>query len=146
LIGAPAAPPKTPAPAPGGTEPTEDGAMKQALAGVREMLAKWRRVATPTDFLGLRAQGPAWARAHPLKEVMIHQQLLLEKGEVAWGALLQANNALFKPGPDDHPGAMLYSRDPYFEGRPQGLGKVARTIFPHSQRPCCSFASTLRSS
>src|SRR5262249_25533259 len=50
-------------------------------------------------------------------------------GEVVWGALLQANNALFKPGPDDHPGAALYSSDAYFDARPHELRGIARTLF-----------------
>jgi hypothetical protein len=56
-------------------------------------------------------------------------QLLLQKGTVVWGALLQANNALFQKGPADHPGAVLYSSDPYFEARPQELRAIAHQVF-----------------
>jgi hypothetical protein len=131
LIGATAAP-TTPTPTtPARSAPSEDSAMKQALTHVREALAKWRRVATPSDFLGLRAPGPSWIRTHALNEIVTHQPLLLQKGEVVWGAVLQANNALFKPGPNDHPGAVVYGRDPYFDSRPHELGAIASKLFSY---------------
>jgi hypothetical protein len=109
----------------------EDGVMKQALAGAREALEKWRRIATPSDFLGLRAAGPGWIRGHALNECVVQQQLLLQKGHMVWGALLQANNALFKRGPEDHAGAVLYSNERYFDARPQELHAIANDLFSY---------------
>jgi hypothetical protein len=129
----------------------EDATMKQALVNVREALAKWRRLATPTDFLAVRGAGPGWVRGHALEENVAQQVLLLQKGDVVWGALLQANNALFKPGPDDLPGAILYSRDAYFDARPQALRAIARTLFgykgadaPQSVRPITEWLANER--
>ena len=103
--------------------------MKQALASVREALSKWQRVATQTDVLGLRAAEPHWVRGQLLSELVAKQALLLLKGEVVWGALIQANNALFNPGTDDLPGAVVFSADRYFDAHPQELHGIARTLF-----------------
>jgi hypothetical protein len=43
----------------------------------------------------MRAAGPSWVHGHALRENVLQQALLLQKGEVVWAALLQANNALF---------------------------------------------------
>jgi hypothetical protein len=135
-----AAAPRASAPANGAA--AEDATMKLALLSVREALAKWRRVATPTDVTQLRAAAPSWIPGHPLQENVAQQALLLKSGEVVWGALIQANNALFRKGPDDHPGAVLFSNDPYFDGRPQELYAIANKLLsfkgtqaPESLRP-----------
>jgi hypothetical protein len=116
---------------PGDAAAADDNEMKQALANVREALSKWRRIATQTDVIGIRAAGPDWVRGHALSENVAQQALLLQKGEVVWGALLQANNALFKKGPDDLPGAVIYSTDRYFDARPHELAGIATRLFAH---------------
>jgi len=115
----------------GASATAEDSAMAQALANVREALSKWRRIATQTDVIGMRAPGPSWAQGHALRENVAQQALLLQKGEVVWAALLQANSALFKKGPDDLPGAVIYSTDRYFDARPQELAGIASKLFAH---------------
>jgi hypothetical protein len=116
---------------PDGASTADDNEMKQALANVREALSKWRRIATQTDVIGMRAAGPDWVRGHALSENVTQQALLLQKGDVVWGALLQANNALFKKGPDDLPGAVIYSADRYFDARPHELAGIAGKLFAH---------------
>jgi len=102
-----------------------DAPMAAILDGIREKLGIWRRLATPTDYSGLRCVGPAWLSAHPLQTTVANQKFLLEKGEVVWGAMLQANTLLFAPGPDDHPAAIIFSRDPHFASRPGALSAIA---------------------
>jgi len=109
--------------------------MKQALDGVREALAKWRKIATKTDILALRSAPPTWMyAAHPLNEAVAQQTMLLQKGEIVWGALIQANNNLFSAGPDGHPGAVLYSGDRYFDTRPDELHKMALELYKHKDK------------
>lgn len=52
-------------------------------------------------------------------------QVLAEHGQVVWGSIVQANNKLFQPGNEDLPGVTVYSRDSYFDGRPEQLFAIA---------------------
>ena len=54
---------------------------------------------------------------------------LLLEGEVVWGALVQANNLLFKPGPNDHPAMTIYAADRSFSGRLEDLRAVAHRLY-----------------
>ncbi|MDP1612108.1 MAG: hypothetical protein Q8M11_13730 [Sulfuritalea sp.] len=106
-----------------------DPTMSAILEGVREKLGIWRRLATPTDYSTLRSIGPDWLLHHPLFPTVANQRMLLEKGDVVWGALLQANSLLFSAGPDDHPAAAIYSLDTHFESRPSALRCIAHYLF-----------------
>jgi hypothetical protein len=64
-----------------------------------------------------------------LIEVYRRQKLLLKQGTVFWGALVQANNRLFKDGPDDHPALTTYSESGAFENSPDKLVDIARRLF-----------------
>ncbi|HEX8988256.1 MAG TPA: hypothetical protein VF816_09850 [Rhodocyclaceae bacterium] len=108
-----------------------DYAMATMLRQTQDQLTTWRRMATSRDIQGLRAMDPGWMGKGPLAEVFAGQALLLEKGLVVWGALVQANNGLFQAGEDDLPAALLYSTDPHFEARPQALRRIARELFAY---------------
>jgi hypothetical protein len=78
-------------------------------------------------LLGARAP---WMRGtEGLGEAFEKQRLLLTQGSLVWGALVQANMALFGPGANDHPAQMLVSRDPWFDARPAELRAIARRLY-----------------
>jgi hypothetical protein len=106
----------------------QDPSMASALAEVRASLDTWRAGATPDDYLDLREGDSAWLRDDPLGAIVNAQAMLLSKGTVVWGALVLANGDLFEPGPDDKPAALVYSRDPHFDGRPQALRRIASAL------------------
>jgi hypothetical protein len=57
------------------------------------------------------------------------QGLLLRKGNIVWGHLVQANNNLFEPGPHDRPAVVTYSADPVFDDRPDLLAAIASRLY-----------------
>jgi hypothetical protein len=109
-----------------------DSSMSAALNKLRAALDQWRARATPDDYLELREGDNGWLRDDPLGAVLDVQAMLLSKGTVHWGALVQANLALFEPGTDDLPAALVYSRDAHFDARPQALRRIAVALAPRS--------------
>jgi hypothetical protein len=78
------------------------------------------------SFLGPK---PAWVQpSDGLNAVFEHQQLLLSEGHLVWGALVQANNLMFKPGDANCPGLLVYSPDPHFDAHPLQLQRLARAF------------------
>jgi hypothetical protein len=71
---------------------------------------------------------PLFPRDDPLGQFYRHQKMLWREGVVAWGAIVQANNALFEPGFRDMPATMIVSTDPALEAGPQRLIDVARHL------------------
>lgn len=73
---------------------------------------------------------PTWMKdTDGLSEVFRQQRTLLSQGRVVWGALVQANNLLFEPGPLDHPAMLVYSLDTYFDARPRELRLIGSKVF-----------------
>lgn len=126
--------PAPPAPGPQAPGPQaidawpEDPGMAASLGAVRAALEAWRRGATEQDYLDLREGDGGWLGADALRPILDVQPMLLSKGQVVWGALVQANMDLFAPGPDDLPAALVYSRDPHFDARPQALRRIAAIL------------------
>ena len=56
-------------------------------------------------------------------------KLLIEQGNIVWGALVQANSRLFKPGSDNCPGDMFYSTDQRMDAQPEVLAECASNLF-----------------
>lgn len=56
-------------------------------------------------------------------------KLLFTQGEIVWAALVQANQDLFQPGPDNLPGAVLYSTDPRMDSCPNIMLQAASELF-----------------
>jgi hypothetical protein len=66
----------------------------------------------------------------PMLRILADQQALLDRGEVVWGRLVQANQILFDPSNSyTAPANVIYSMDPYFDGRLETLGEVAHGLF-----------------
>ena len=66
----------------------------------------------------------------PMLRILADQQGLWERGEVVWGQLVQANQILFDPS-NHHtaPANVIYSPDPFFDGRTETLGRIAHGLF-----------------
>lgn len=73
---------------------------------------------------------PSWlTQSDGLTEFFDRQALLLTEGHIAWGALVQANELLFKPGEANCPALLVHSPDNYFDSRPQELRLIGSTFF-----------------
>ena len=56
-----------------------------------------------------------------------HDRVYYE-GRVTWGALVQAQSALYAPGDWDSTGAVVYSFDRHFDANPQQLERIAANV------------------
>jgi hypothetical protein len=66
----------------------------------------------------LKAKKPPWLPQYPddrLHELYRDQRKLFTTGRVVWANIVQANQLLFAPGPDDSPAEAVYSFDPGLE-------------------------------
>ena len=82
-------------------------------------LTRWR----------LRAPRPTWIRPDDeLIEILHWQNELLNEGEIVWGALVQANGALFQQGDHDLPALTVYAEDQSFDNRPGRLLNIAERL------------------
>lgn len=59
------------------------------------------------------------------------QRILLERGKVVWGAIIQANNVLFEENGAHAclPAAVMYSEDPVYDDQPDQLIEQAHGLF-----------------
>lgn len=114
-------------------------AMRDILARCRRSFGEPPRRLRLTKWADVAFDPPPWLGKHPdvahLKGIAIDawltyegQRELRRHGRVVWGAIVQANAMLFQPGPDDLPGAIVYSEDPHFEDAPQELQAIADRI------------------
>jgi hypothetical protein len=75
----------------------------------------------------LAIDAPPWAGEDDLRFLFDKAQGLLDGGRVVWGAVVQANKALFEPGPmAGAPGEILY--DPHGRTPDADLHSMARTV------------------
>ena len=77
----------------------------------------------------LFTQGPKWAATDPLLYYFQNQKLLLEQGTVVWGHIVQANTLMYKAGPLNCPGDIVYCADPKLVVDVRQLSDVARQLF-----------------
>jgi hypothetical protein len=92
---------------------------------------------TPRQFgwlrrIALRLPRPRWFRVGEsfpaLEQIFARQNELWHNGEIVWGAVLQATDALFEKGIDDLPAVVLYSFDPQCERNLLGLAQAAKQV------------------
>lgn len=69
-----------------------------------------------------------------LNAILAAQKSVIKHGVVVLGAVIQANNLLFKAGPNDHPGELLLSLDPVIA--PETLRAIARELFGLKGKIC----------
>jgi hypothetical protein len=105
-------------------------------ASYREVLATCRSDLGPAPrsyglwdrLTYLRINRPAWAAKDPLGNYFDNRDSLLRDGVVVWGHLVQANQQLFSPGPNDCPGEVVLCPDPKIVVDPAALQEVSRRI------------------
>lgn len=113
---------------------------------VRHLLDDCRRLVGPAprrfsilDWAYLNHDPPPWIdetiEPHELSGIELDhafafrdQQHIRRNGNVVWGALVQANEVLYKPGTLDTAALVLYSEDPYFDERPHELRQAASQL------------------
>ena len=77
----------------------------------------------------LRIPKPKWCtRADLMSQIFRAQKRILRDGLVVWGHLIQANMLLFKPGPMDHPGEVVYCPERLRRVDPDELATVAHRL------------------
>jgi hypothetical protein len=99
-----------------------------ALEIIRENL---RQVAAPWKFwqrLALTQAPPAWMQNDDgLAPIYSQQSRLIRSGTLTWGAMMQANMNLFKPGLQDHPAQTVYASNG--DAHPELLLRAARRLY-----------------
>jgi len=104
--------------------------MAQALQQLRDALAQQRRTMRPEALAAIAGARPAWMRPNDaLSEAVDRQGLLLSRGKVVWGSIVQANTLLFKRGDSDLPAMIVHSREPELDPRPAELRAIAQRIY-----------------
>ena len=91
----------------------------------RELLGPAPRNFTRAQNKVLLAKAPAWHKSDPLSRVVKDRPLLLERGFVAPGVLIQANRLLWGAGPEDSAALALWSDDARLETDLQLLRTLA---------------------
>ena len=89
--------------------------MSNPFEACREKLGAAPRTFTRAQNKILLAKAPTWHKADLLKRVVADRPLLLERGTVAPGVLIQANSHLWSPGADDSAALALWSDDARLE-------------------------------
>jgi hypothetical protein len=104
--------------------------MRRLLEDVRMAIGAPPRIMEADRVAALTPSPPSWFRdTDPLAEIYYRLDHLLLEGKVVWGALVQANNLLFKVGPNDHPAMTIYAPDRSFDDRPEALKAIASRLF-----------------
>ena len=97
---------------------------RQKLGPVPRRFSLWAR------WTYLPVQKPLWCNGQePLKYFFAGQKKLLEEGRVVWGHLIQANGLLFKPGPHNCPGEVVYCVDTRQHLGPEDLAPIASSLY-----------------
>lgn len=102
------------------------------IRSCRELFGQAPRTCRPDDRLAL---DPDLERAFRedddvLLGILRDQDVLLSRGRVVWGHLVQANQILFDPqNRFTCPANVVYSIDPFFDGRLSLLSSMARGLF-----------------
>jgi Fe-S cluster assembly iron-binding protein IscA len=95
------------------------------LAHCRTRLDRYRR-----SVLARVGWWRIWPRTTANQTPLVAQAYrnLIDKGQVVWGAVVQANEALLSPGPYDLPGNVLFSPASDFDERPADLSEIASRV------------------
>lgn len=107
-----------------------DPKLEALIASLRESYAKRQPRLNERSLAALLMKTPSWMKpTDGLAEIYRQQTRLLREGRIVWGALVQANNQLFEPGPMDLPAMLVYSLDPHFDARPAELREIGAKVF-----------------
>jgi hypothetical protein len=117
-------------PASGPVERAADPAMKQMINALRRSFGAGRLLQGGRWMKQVRSEPPAWMTAggDPVRIFYEKQETLFRKGRIGWGALVEADEAMFARGDDDLPGVLVYSEDEYFDARPMELAAIGARL------------------
>jgi hypothetical protein len=110
----------------------EQEAEVSIIRACREHFGLAPRACNPADRIALDpALNQAFVESNDdLLQILHDQDLLLARGHVVWGQLVQANQILFEPtNRMTCPANAIYSTDPFFDGRLALLTRMARGLF-----------------
>lgn len=107
----------------------ESDAARREIAACRTRFFEAIR-SDPDAWRRFAARPPLWARTgrSPLLRVYQGQEALWQSGGIVWAATVQANAALFEPGREDAPAAIVYSLEEAADGNPAELFSVAAAL------------------
>ena len=71
---------------------------------------------------------PPWLERDALQRLKRDRKVLMERGRVVPGAIVQANYGLYDPRADELPADVVWSEDPFFRKNPLELMVVARRV------------------
>ena len=96
-------------------------------------LLQMRENYTCNPLNDIKLSRPEWLDSEdPMSEIYENKSLLLQKGEVIYAHIVQANTILFKRFPPfDCPAQIVYSLDPYFMEQPDVLQDIAWGIYSY---------------
>ena len=109
----------------------------------RELFGPAPRTWTRAHNKILLAKAPAWHKNDPLARVVKDRPLLLERGRVAAGVLIQANAYLWGAGPDDSAALALWSDDARLETELVRLRELALELGDLKGKPTEEVAPAL---
>lgn len=103
--------------------------LRDLIWSVRTNLLQAQAEFKPKSLAAILAKTPHWLKHDDgLNEILQYQKRLLIEGAVVWGVVVQANELLFAPGPDDYPALLVYSPDRYFDEHPTELRALGAKI------------------
>ena len=79
----------------------------------------------------IKLSRPQWLDSQdPMSEIYVRKSELLQRGEIVYASIVQANEILFKRVPSlDCPAHIVYSSDSYFFENPEELYEIATQIY-----------------
>jgi hypothetical protein len=102
----------------------------EIIRNIRVRLGEPKRQFAAKELKYLRVTAPAWCKpGNDLAPIYRDQDLLMSEGTVVWGALVQANTLLFRPGPHDSPGIVIHTTEPHLHDDLVRLSAVAKKLF-----------------
>src|SRR5690242_17380421 len=104
---------------------------QQLLAGCRQAFGSPPRRFSLLDRLTyLNTKRPIWCNSSDqLSRFFEGRNALLRDGMVAWGHIVQANQLMFRPGPHNCPGEVVYSNSPTVDIDLADLSDIAHRLF-----------------
>ncbi|MGA2584235.1 MAG: hypothetical protein ABSG31_13230 [Tepidisphaeraceae bacterium] len=102
------------------------------IDSIRHLVGPPPRTFDPELTSYLMVVPPKWMQANPNDEEWLnikYQERVRSDGPVVWGAIVQANNNLYKRNNAESGASVIYSSDPWFDRNRDALGQIARLCF-----------------
>jgi len=105
----------------------------------RAELEKMRAKVNKRRIKPLRLKKPSWVERDPMNKIYTDMDILLQKGDVYWGVVVQANEVLFSKRPYvDCPGNVIFTKNEYFNDNPEMMRQIAHEIFSYKNTDLAS--------